>query len=1573
MNSDDHLIGLSATAKRDLLRERLGRELGPRPQPLSFAQERVWFLDRLQPGSPYYNNGFLALISGALDLARLERCLEEIVRRQEALRTSFILSDGAPAQVVAAAQAVTLPVEDLTTAPDPEAAARALAREEAGHCFDLAAPPLFRFRLARLGPERHALILVLHHIVTDGWSMGVFLAELRELYEALGQGRAPALPELPVRYTDFAIWQRRWLRGETLERLLAYWRERLTGAPAPLDLPTDYACGPGGDRAGARHGFLIPPELVRPLRRLAQRESATLYMVLLAAFAALLHRYTGQDDLAIGTPVAGRPRVELEPLIGCFTNTLVMRLQPTPDIIFRDFLARVRETALEAYAHQDLPFDQLVRALRPDRSAGQSPLFQVMFSYGSLPHLKTEFGGLSVGIESVGSDTAQFDLGVEMADTGASIAGFWEYARDLYDAERIAGLAKHYLALLACVAREPERAIADLPLLDTAERKRLLVDWNDTAATPAGAAVGLHDLILAQAAKTPDRVAVVGPEGRLTYGELAGRACRLAHHLRHLGLVPDTAVGVLMDRSLDLVVSLLGIILAGGAYVPLDVEAPPLRLQRILGEAQTPICLAADDLAHRLDGSGVRVVRPIEDGPDIARRPATPPRAEISPGHLVSVYFTSGSTGQPKGVANPHGGWLNRLLWMQDRYRLEPEETVLHKTVITFDDSAVEVFWPLTVGARLALLEPGGHRDPRAILEASARYRAAVLHFVPSMLVLFLEAVRPADRDRLESLRLVVSSGEALRAEVVRLFDERLGGPLGATLVNQWGATEVSIDSTMHQCSPADVARGGVVSVGRPIAGNEAYILDGRLQPVPAGAVGELYLAGVGLARGYLGRPDLTAQAFLPSPFHPGQRMYRTGDRGSYRFDGSIAFWGRDDAQVKIRGQRLELGEVEAVLATHPAVRDCAVVAWKGPEGYRLVAYYATRPEMPVEPDSLRAFLKDRLPDYMVPGRFMRLEEFPLTSSGKLDRRRLPDPDDDRSGLEVEFVAPRTPAEKAVARIWQDVLGAAEVGAEDSFFELGGHSLDAVRVMTRVNGEFGTDLPLKTIFEAQTVAELARRAETAPGAGRDPSTAGQVASSLPRAPRLPSYPLSHAQKRHWLQYQFSPDNALGALFITEALGPLDPEAFGEAYGRVVRRHDLLRTTLEERDGEPVQIVHEVMTPSFRYVDLAGLEAGAQRRRLVDEALAAEQEPFDLTRGPLLRMALYRLAPERYFLFQTIHPVAYDGWSTVVLLRDLGEHYLAASQGRAEALPPALQYADYAVWQNRRLEAGELDGQRNYWRSRLADLPVPPELPRDLAIPPERAEGAGPRSRVIGPGLAAGLRRLALGHGATLYMTLLAGFKLWLALISGQTDVAVCSPFSGRTHPDLETVLGVLVNPVVLRTDLSGNPSFRQMLDRVRQVTLEAQANQDYPFDLVVEDVRSRTGAARSLFNAVFVVQNALDQLPSLGGVTFRDVPPAELLGEKTSFGTGFVDPVMEYDLHVEVFDAGESLKVVTKYPASRFRAGTVDQFLDEWETVLRRVVAEPETRLAELGGGSLSELEALLAAAGQGQDQGGRP
>ncbi|MCY1078721.1 non-ribosomal peptide synthetase [Archangium lansingense] len=1487
--------------------------------PLSFAQQRLWFLDQLEPGSSAYNMPAALRLSGSLHVSSLQRSLSELLRRHESLRTSFRDTDGQPTQLISPAEAFSLPVVDLSAHASQEAETRRLAEQDARAPFDLSRGPMLRATLVRLSDSEHVLLLNMHHIASDGWSMGVLVREVAALYEAFCAGRPSPLPELPVQYADYSVWQRSWLQGEALDAQLAWWRKHLEGAPAMLELPTDRPRPAARSYRGAVQMVTLSRELSESLRALGRREGVTPFMLLLAAFQVLLSRYSGQDDISVGSPIAGRRVAELEGLIGFFVNTLVLRTRLSGGSSFREVLARVKESTLGAFAHQDIPFEKLVEELSPERSLGHSPLFQVMFALANVPTGEFQLPGLTLRQEEQGSTTTKFDLSFTLGESPDGFGGTLTYNTDLFDAATAARMMRHFQVLLETIAARPDTALREIPLLTSEERQQVLVDWNDTRAEFPREAT-LHSLVQAQARRTPEATALVSESGSLTYRQLTEASTRLALHLRSLGVGPGTHVALCLERSLELLVSLLAIIEAGAAWVPLDPEYPSERLAFMLEDSGAKLLLTRSALLQALPSTQAQVLR--LDSLDALNALPPPPQGTTLPQPEATrpayVIYTSGSTGRPKGVQVAHRSAVNHLHWRQREYPMGPQDAFLQKASFSFDISVWEMFAPLLAGARLVLARPGGQRDPEYLVQTVIRHGITHLHFGPAPLSAFLQTT---DIEGCQSLRFVFCGGEPLTHELHARFLSKLS----AQLVHQYGPTEACIDCTAWVCPSHAVS---TLPIGRPISNTQAYVVDASLQPVPVGVPGELLIGGEGVALGYLGRPELTSERFITDPFSttPGARLYRTGDKVRWLADGTIEYLGRFDSQVKLRGFRIELGELESVLLQHASVRQAvALVREDAPGDRRLVAYVTGTLS---DVSELRAFLQQRLPEYMVPSAIVHLETLPLNPNGKVERKALPVPEASALSRKVSR-APSTEAERALAAIWAEVLRVESVGAEEDFFSLGGHSLLATQVISRIRSSLGVELPLRTLFEAPTVAGLAERVQSA---------SRTRAPALKPAARGGPLPLSFAQQRLWFLDQLEPGSTVynmpSALRLS---GRLSASALARALEALVLRHEALRTTFQAGEDGPVQVVSATPLSALHTVDLGALPGSEREAEVYRLAEEEARRPFDLTHGPLFRAALLRLSDTEHVLLLTLHHIVSDGWSNAILVRELAalyESFITGQQARLPALP--VQYADYSVWQRDWLRGSVLQQQVDYWKQQLSGAPTALELPTDKPRPAMQSYRGASVPVHVSQALSESLKALCQKEGATPFMVLLAAFQVLLSRYSGQDDISVGSPIAGRTRAETEGLIGFFINTLVLRSHLSDGASFRELLSQVRTTTLAAYEHQDVPFEKLVEVLQPTRDLSRSaLFQVMFILQNAPSGEFQLPGLTLR---PVEHDGGATA----------KFELSLTLGEGPDGFGGALTYNTDLFEEATAARMMRQFQVLLEAIAAQPDTALRDL-------------------------
>ena len=1232
----------------------------------------------------------------------------------------MIYIDGQPVQIIHQAYLVNLSVVDLRGLPSGVEEQRLIA-EELSQPFDLTQLPLLRWALLRVRDQEHVLIHVEHHLIHDGWSFNVFLQELLELYQAFSIGKPSPLPELPIQFADFAAWQRDWMQGEDARTQLTYWKAKLTGSPPLLNLPTSCTRPAVQSFQGAAPRVELPLHICEALRALSRQEGATLFMTMLAAFLVLLYRYSGQDDICVGTGIANRRWHEAEGLIGMVINTLVLRTDLSGDPPFREFLSRVREVTLEAYTHQDLPFDKVVEALQPERNLSHNPLFQVMFAFHDSPLPDLELPGLAIELtEGLSNGSAKFDLNITVIprseqrvgrSSGAGANGItmiWEYSTDLFDAATIKRMLGHYQSLLEGIVAHPEQRLSGLPLLTPQERHQLLVDWNRSC--PTLPLTPVHILFEAQTQRTPDAVALLCEDEHLTYHELNQRAHQLAHHLQALGVKAEERVGLYLERSTALVVGLLAILKAGGAYVPLDPAYPAERLAFLLADAGLGVLLTQQSLRATLPAQQTRVICLDSDWPAIAQEPATALQSGVQPQHLAYVIYTSGSTGTPKGVMVSHANLTRLLSVTQPHFHFTAQDrwTLFHSSA--FDFSVWELWGALLAGGSLLVVPYWLSRSPEAFYDLLASRQVTVLNQTPSAFRSLTRVAATRAPDSELALRLVIFGGEALESQGVQFWLERQAGP---QLVNMYGITETTVHVTSSQLRTADLGAAAGSRIGRPLADLQAYVLDAGMQPVPIGVPGELYIGGAGVARGYLKRPDLTAERFVPDPWgqQPGSRLYKTGDVARFRPDGTLEYLGRNDGQVKIRGFRIEVGEIEAVLSQHPLIREAVVLAREDRPGDKsLVAYVVAHAGNDQAPSSseLHGYLQARLPAYMLPAAFVFLSALPVIPNGKVDRRALPLPDTARPALDTGFVAPRTPEEEILAAIWAQVLGLEQVGVHDNFFELGGDSILSIQVLARAKGR-GLSFSLQQLFQYQTIDKLARVLKRTGENVTSPLWA-QSFSLISQEDRrkLPNdvedaYPLTALQAGMLFHSEYSPESTiyhnissyhLQARFVLKKLQA--------AVQELVTRHAVLRTSFDlSTFSEPLQLVHRVVPVSVQLEDLHHLGPAEQERELAAWIEAEKGRKFGWTRASLVRFHVHYLSEETFQLTLTEHHAILDGWSVASLLTELFQHYLSLLENDVATSepPPTALFRDAVALEQEALASEET---QHYWGRKLSE-------------------------------------------------------------------------------------------------------------------------------------------------------------------------------------------------------------------------------------------------------------------------------
>jgi amino acid adenylation domain-containing protein len=1496
--------------------------------PASYAQQRLWFIDQMEPGLSTYNVPVALRVEGKLDASSLKKTFQEMVNRHESLRTTFSGEEDEPRQVIWETLELDAPTIDLRSLPkmEREPEARKLAEQEALLPFDLVSGPLLRVKLLQLDEQDHVLLVTVHHIVFDGWSAAILMREVSALYRAFSTEQPSGLPALALQYVDYTAWQREWLKGEALNRQIEYWRRQLAGV-SPLELPTDRPRPAVFSYRGGAETFTIPASIVDKLKDLGRQQGATLYITLMAAFQTLLYRYTGQQDVTVGSPIAGRRRQEMEGLIGFFVNTLVLRAYVSPDATFTQLLQQVKETTLQAFANQDAPFEKLVEILQPERDLGRTPLFQAMLVLQNVPPGDLELPSAKLSPFNTGSQTAKFDLMFILAENNSGLQGSVGYGSDLFDAATIQRMIGHFQKLLAGIAAGPHSRVAELPLLSDDE-KRTIERWNRTA-QPYPLDCCVHWLFEQQVLRTPREIAVAYESEELTYEELNNRSNQMARYLREHGVGADDRVGICMNRSLGMIVGLMGILKAGAAYIPLDPAYPQARLKYMLENAGIRVLLTETETKDLLPEHSAKAVILDTVWHEIAGNPTHSPAVEVLPENIAYVIYTSGSTGRPKGVALPHRALSNLIHWQIRNFEFVLRNT-LQFTSLSFDVSVQEIFSTLAAGGLLHLVDDDVRRDIPQLRNVIARKNIERI-FLPYVALDHLSKAYLEESSPECPLREIITAGEQLQiTPAIQALFERTQD---AVLANHYGPSETHVASSYTL--KGDAANWPKLPpVGHAIANSQLHVLNACLEPAPLGVAGELYISGSGVARGYLNNPDLTAERFLPNPFShkAGDRLYKTGDIVRWNKDGELEFLGRIDGQVKIRGYRIELGEIESELRQHPAVEQAVVVVHQDEsQRKRLIGYIVTRYK--IATDELRDYLQSKLPEYMTPSVFVVLESIPLTPSGKTDRRALPPPTPE-TGPQSEdtYVAPQSLTEELLAQIWTTVLDRTRIGINDDFFALGGHSLLATQVASRIRNIFRVDVPLRRVFEAPTVAKLARVIDRLTQAREDqdePEIRKTEAALLP---------LSYAQQRLWFIEELTPGRTVYHIPVAVRIqGSLDLQALERVFNAIVHRHESLRTHFGVVDGEPHQIIEPPSSLRLPVLDLNSIAEDERENEALRITLEEIQTPFDLKQGPLFRVKLLGLAEDDFVLVAAMHHIVSDGWSLGVLMREVSALYEAFSAGRPSPLPELpVQYADYAAWQRKWLQGKVLEKQISYWKQQLAEAETL-DLPMDKAkARPALASNRGAAEIVaLTPEVTEGLRKVGRRHGTTMYMTVLAAFQVLLARYSGQRDIAVGSPVAGRRRSELEGLIGFFINTLVLRSRISGGMTFSQLLGQVRETTLQAYAHQDVPFEKLVEVLQPERDLSRTpLFQVMFVLQNAPQSGLTLGKAKLASFP----LGGNTA----------KFDLTLNLGEVESGLQGGLNYNTDLFTEAGAKRMLGHWHGLLSSLIAEPERPIGEL-------------------------
>ncbi|BCU12466.1 non-ribosomal peptide synthetase [Microcystis aeruginosa] len=1500
--------------------------------PLSFAQTRLWFLAEFESNSSFYNIPLALRLEGNLNSEILIQSLEEICDRHEALRTNFITVDGIPTQVIQT-RTWTVTVVDLQHLSGSEKviASQELAQNQAIQPFDLAGEPLIRITLLVLSETEHLLLVCMHHIVSDGWSIEVFLQELTALYNAYIQGLSSPLNPLSIQYGDFTLWQRQWLQGEVLENQLNYWKKQLADAPTFLPLPTDKPRPAVQTFTGAHQEFQLSLELTQKLTELSQQQGVTMFMTLLAAYGILLYRYTGQSDILIGTPIANRNRREIESLIGFFVNTLVMRTDCSENPSFQELLMRVREMSLGAYAHQDLPFEMLVEALQPERNLSHNPIFQVWFNLLNLEDTQLELFGLSVEPILITEGDSKFDLSLYVQEQKQGIKLNLLYNEDLFNVDTISKMLSHYQTLLESIVANSERKISTLALLTEKERYYLKKCGNVVSPSNHFIEFRKQDIeqsiparFREQVQKYPHHLAVHTNNYHWTYSELNYRVNQIAQAILKQSTFKEERIALLFEHDAPMVAAILGVLKVGKTYVPLDPNYPHKRVVYILEDSQASMILTNNknlDRAQELTKGIIPIIN--IDNIDFASFFNEEER-EISPNTIAYILYTSGSTGQPKGVIQNHRNVLHFIRNYTNNLHINEQDGLTLLSSYSFDAAIVDIFAAILNGATLYPIDlrEEGISELFQLLQSQ---RITIYHSTPTLYRHFVSNLSKGEKPN--QIRIVVLGGEEVVKKDVDLYKEHFSDQ--CILVNGLGSTESTFTLQYLIAQQTEIIR-NTVPVGYPFEETEIILLNevGETTDI----YGEIAIRSPYIALGYWQKPELTQAVFVPDWEFSGRRIYRTGDLGRLRGDGKLEFLGRKDFQVKIRGFRIELGEIETVLNQHSQVQSSVIIAREDtPGNKRLVAYIVPQKEATPTPNELRQFLKEKLPDYMIPSAFVILESLPLTPNGKIDRRALPAPEQSYERTN-KFILPRNPIEEILVTIWSEVLKVKQLSINDNFFELGGHSLLATQLISRIRTNFSIEIPLRSLFTAPTIEEL----------GQQIQHLQQQDLTLSAPPILPrdkqsDLLLSYAQTRLWFLDQLEPNSAFYNILVALRLqGHLNRSALTQSLEGIIQRHEALRTNFITINGQPTQVVQTVTNWTVSVIDLQHLSPEEQEIAATDLVKEESFKPFDLANEALVRATLIVLNNNEYWLLLSLHHIISDGWSRGVFIEELTALYNAYNQGQPSPLKPLpIQYADFAIWQRQWLQGEVLENQLNYWKKQLADAPTFLPLPTDKPRPAVQTFTGAYQEFQLSVELTQKLTELSQQQGVTMFMTLLAVYGVLLYRYTGQSDILIGTPIANRNRREIESLIGFFVNTLVMRTDCSENPSFQELLMRVREMSLGAYAHQDLPFEMLVEALQTERNLSHTpLFQVMFVLQNTPLSEIELTGLTIDSLP---LEGE-----------IAKFDLTLSMQNTETGLMGVWEYNTDLFNSETIERMNGHFLTLLEGIITNPSEGISQL-------------------------
>lgn len=1487
---------------------------------LSPQQKHLWQLQKSDNNHPY-NSLCAILIEGKVDIETLKTALNNVVNKYQILRTTFHCLPGMtmPLQVINDSSILSIQNHNLIGLEPEEQDLRIeeLFQEAKQHTFDFEQCPIFHISLITLSPSTYILLLSLPAMNADADTLKNLMFEIKQAYTSCLHKQV--LADEAMQYILVSEWQNELLEAEEAEIGKDYWRRQNISHFFNLKLPFENQTARRTEFKPQILTQTIDPNAVVKIEKLVSDYNTLLPTFLLSCWQILLWHLSREPEIIIGTSFNGRTDEEFKGALGLFAKYLPLHFYLDSNLKFSEVLEQVQLAQNDAYDWQEcFGWEQI---LGTDAEYTLLPFFPFCFDFEELS-TNCSCDEVCFSIYKQYTCFDRFKLKLSFVRKNDSLIAELHYDADIFCQEDIKRLIGKFQTLLESVIKNPQAPLRELNILDSVERHQLFVEFNNTK-TDYPQHKCLHELFEAQVERTPKNTAVVFEKEQLTYFELNAKANQLAHHLRKLGVGKETLVAICVERSLEMIIALLGVLKADSTYLPIDPMYPKERVAFMLSDAQTPVLLTQERLLKSLPEQGTQIICLDTDWESIAQESKENLcRNGIQPDNLAYVIYTSGSTGKPKGVMISHSSICNHMFWMQSTFPLTEEDKVLQKTPFSFDASVWEFYAPLLIGAQLIVARPGGHQDSAYLVKAITDQKITVLQLVPTLLQMLLEQ---EGIENCKSLKRIFCGGEVLPVAL----QERLFVKLDVDLHNLYGPTEACIDATFWTCKRGMHQQS--VPIGRPISNTQVYILDSNLQPVPIGVPGELYIGGAGLAQGYLNRPDLTKEKFIPNPFNdePDMRLYKTGDLAYYRNDGTIEYIGRIDNQVKIRGFRIELAEIEAVLSSHPQIQQAVVIATEDSFSNQKLVAYVVSEQKTLSSHQLREFLQQQLPAYMAPSAFISLDTLPLTPNGKIDRLALAALDGDIE-REREYVAPRTPSEEIIANIFALVLGIETVSIHDNFFELGGHSLLATQLVSRLRQSFKVEIPLKAVFAAPSVAQLDQTIAQL-------RIQGQSLNLPPIkriAPNTEKIPLSFAQERLWFLDQLEPNSATYNIPAAVRIeGKLQPTTLQKSISEIIRRHEVLRTNFVKQDGQAIQIIHPASDWQITTIDLQALSVNQRETEIRRLATAESAKPFNLATDSLIRGTLLVLSDSEHVLLLTMHHIISDGWSMGVFIQEIATLYSAFAEGKPSPLPELpIQYADFALWQRQWLQGEELQKQMNYWQKQLAGAPTLLELPTDYPRPAVQTFQGARQSLQLSKTLTQGIKTLSRQEGVTLFVTLFTTFTCLLYYYTSQEDIVVGTAVANRNYAEIEELIGFFVNQLVLRTDLTGNPTFGELLEQVREVALEAHAHQDLPFETLVKAMKLERDSSRNpLFQIKFVFQNT---------------PTSDLnLSELNINLIGVNNETTKFDLLLNMEETEQGLSGSLQYNTTLYKSTTITRFLEQFETLLSHIVVQPNIRL----------------------------